>query len=45
MYLADVIFLAVLAAIFTGLALGPVWAFSRWRRHAPSRVRQDRRRS
>lgn len=44
MYLADVIFLAVLAAIFTLLVVGPVWAFSRWRRHAPSRVQRERRR-
>jgi hypothetical protein len=44
MYLADIIFLAVLAAIFAVLAIGPAWAFSRLRRHAPSRVHQDRRR-
>jgi hypothetical protein len=40
MYLADVIFLVVLAALFALIAFGPVWAFSRWRRHAPSRVQQ-----
>jgi hypothetical protein len=44
MYLADVIFLAALATIFTALAVGPVWAFSRWRRHALNRVRPERRR-
>jgi hypothetical protein len=42
MYLADVIFLVVLAVLFGLIVIGPVWAINRWRRAAPSRVQQQR---